>query len=62
MSNGKLQTPVYDFLFVNFQLLGDTFTVTLAANFGPSVFTPEVHETWQKFLNVVVAALGKQYH
>ncbi|XP_017309922.1 hemoglobin subunit beta [Ictalurus punctatus] len=46
----------------NFTLLGDTFTVTLAAKFGPSVFTPEVHETWQKFLNVVVAALGKQYH
>ncbi|KAI5091575.1 hemoglobin subunit beta [Silurus meridionalis] len=46
----------------NFTLLADCLTITLAAKFGPSVFTPDVHEVWQKFLNVVVAALCKQYH
>ncbi|MCI4392277.1 hypothetical protein PGIGA_G00144190 [Pangasianodon gigas] len=46
----------------NFTLLGDCLTISLAAKFGPSYFTPEVHETWQKFLNVVVSALSKQYH
>ncbi|KAI5628770.1 hemoglobin subunit beta-1, partial [Silurus asotus] len=44
----------------NFKLLAECLTVTLAAKFGPSVFTPEVHEIWQKFLNVAVAALSKQ--
>ncbi len=45
----------------NFSLLSECLTVCLAAKFGPSYFTPEVHEAWQKFLNVVVAGLGKQY-
>ncbi|XP_060753509.1 hemoglobin subunit beta-like [Tachysurus vachellii] len=46
----------------NFTLLANCLTVCLAAKLGPSAFTPEVHETWQKFLNVVVDALCKQYH
>ncbi|KAG7316897.1 hypothetical protein KOW79_019195 [Hemibagrus wyckioides] len=46
----------------NFTLLADCLTVNLAAKLGPAVFTPEVHATWQKFLNVAVAGLGKQYH
>ncbi|XP_029913532.1 hemoglobin subunit beta-like [Myripristis murdjan] len=46
----------------NFRLLGDVATVCVAAKFGPSVFTPDVQEAWQKFLSVVVSALGRQYH
>ncbi|KAI5085317.1 hemoglobin subunit beta-1, partial [Silurus meridionalis] len=46
----------------NFKHLAECLTITLAAKFGPSVFTAEVNEIWQKFLNVVVAALSKQYH
>ncbi|MCI4392288.1 hypothetical protein PGIGA_G00144200 [Pangasianodon gigas] len=44
----------------NYTLAGDCLTVCLAAKFGPSYFTPEVHKTWQKFLNVVVAAMCKE--
>ncbi|KAM9493929.1 hemoglobin subunit beta-like [Clarias gariepinus] len=46
----------------NFWLLAETVTETLAAKFGPSVFTPDVHEVLHKFLSAVVDALGKQYH
>ncbi|XP_060798115.1 hemoglobin subunit beta-like [Neoarius graeffei] len=46
----------------NFSLLAHTLTVSVAAKLGPKVFTAEVHEVWQKFLNVVVAALSTQYH
>ncbi|XP_027023930.1 hemoglobin subunit beta-like [Tachysurus fulvidraco] len=46
----------------NYTLLADCFTVCLAAKLGHAAFTPEVHKTWQKFLNVLVAALCKQYH
>ncbi|KAK3511746.1 hypothetical protein QTP70_020745 [Hemibagrus guttatus] len=46
----------------NFTLFSDCLTITLAAKLGPSVFNAEVHETWQKFINVVVDALSKQYH
>lgn len=42
--------------------MAESINVCLAMKFGPSVFTPEVQEAWQKFLAVVVAALGRQYH
>ncbi|XP_029913536.1 hemoglobin subunit beta-like [Myripristis murdjan] len=45
----------------NFRLLGDCLTVVVAAKMG-SAFTPEIQAAWQKFLSVVVSALGKQYH
>ncbi|XP_018610021.1 hemoglobin subunit beta-like [Scleropages formosus] len=46
----------------NFRLLSDCITVVVAEKFGPHVFTPEVQEAWQKFLNVVASALSRQYH
>ncbi|KAA8581202.1 hypothetical protein FQN60_002783 [Etheostoma spectabile] len=45
----------------NFKLLADCLTIVIAAKMGES-FTPATHTIWQKFLNVVVSALGKQYH
>uniref|UniRef100_A0A668A6L7 Hemoglobin subunit epsilon 1 n=1 Tax=Myripristis murdjan TaxID=586833 RepID=A0A668A6L7_9TELE len=45
----------------NFRLLGDCLTVVVASKMG-SAFTPEIQAAWQKFLSVVVSALGKQYH
>ncbi|XP_012689238.1 hemoglobin, beta adult 2 [Clupea harengus] len=44
----------------NFKLLADCLTIVLATKFG-SAFTPEIQATWQKFLSVVVIALGSQY-
>ncbi|XP_055045044.1 hemoglobin subunit beta-1 [Misgurnus anguillicaudatus] len=46
----------------NFRLLGDCITVCVAMKLGASVFNPDVHEAWQKFLSVVVSALLRQYH
>ncbi|XP_039979594.1 hemoglobin subunit beta-A-like [Xiphias gladius] len=46
----------------NFRLLANIISICVAAKFGPSVFTADVQEAWQKFLAVVVSALGKQYH
>ncbi|XP_072532667.1 ba1 globin, like [Salminus brasiliensis] len=46
----------------NFRLLADCITVCVAMKFGPSAFTPDVQEAWQKFLAAVVSALGRQYH
>ncbi|XP_066529637.1 hemoglobin subunit beta-like [Hoplias malabaricus] len=46
----------------NFRLLAECITVCVAMKFGPSVFTADVQEAWQKFLCVVVSALGRQYH
>ncbi|KAG7459453.1 hypothetical protein MATL_G00210740 [Megalops atlanticus] len=46
----------------NFRLLAECITVCVAAKFGPSVFTADVQEAWQKFLAVVASALGRQYH
>ncbi|KAG9331319.1 hypothetical protein JZ751_019485 [Albula glossodonta] len=46
----------------NFRLLGDCLTIVLASQLGPKTFTPAVHAAWQKFLAVVISALGKQYH
>ncbi|KAG7459452.1 hypothetical protein MATL_G00210710 [Megalops atlanticus] len=45
----------------NFRLLAECITVCVAAKFGPSVFTADVQEAWQKFLAAIVFALGKQY-
>ncbi|XP_028331575.1 hemoglobin subunit beta-1-like [Gouania willdenowi] len=44
----------------NFKLLSDVLTIVIAAKLGTD-FTPEVQATFQKFLAVVVSALGKQY-
>ncbi|KAG5279285.1 hypothetical protein AALO_G00076100 [Alosa alosa] len=46
----------------NFRNLADIITVCVAMKFGPSVFTADAQEAWQKFLSVVVSALGRQYH
>ncbi|XP_057201725.1 hemoglobin subunit beta-1 [Triplophysa rosa] len=46
----------------NFKLLSDCITVFAAMKLGPSVFNADVQEAWQKFLSVVVSALGRQYH
>ncbi|PWA20739.1 hypothetical protein CCH79_00020996 [Gambusia affinis] len=42
-------------------LLSDCLTIVIASKMG-SGFTPEIQATFQKFLAVVVSALGKQYH
>ncbi|KAL3986877.1 charged multivesicular body protein 5 [Sarotherodon galilaeus] len=46
----------------NFRVLAECISLCVAAKFGPSVFTADVQEAWQKFLAVVVSALGRQYH
>uniref|UniRef100_A0A3Q0RBY3 Hemoglobin beta embryonic-3 n=1 Tax=Amphilophus citrinellus TaxID=61819 RepID=A0A3Q0RBY3_AMPCI len=43
------------------QLLSDCLTIVIAGKLG-SAFTPEVQAAFQKFVAVVVSALGKQYH
>ncbi|TSZ68956.1 Hemoglobin subunit beta [Bagarius yarrelli] len=45
----------------NFRLLADIITIVVASVLGAS-FTAEVQAVLQKFLSVVVSALGKQYH
>uniref|UniRef100_A0A3Q3WZ41 Globin domain-containing protein n=1 Tax=Mola mola TaxID=94237 RepID=A0A3Q3WZ41_MOLML len=45
----------------NFRLLSDCLTIELAARMGKD-FTAEVQAAFQKFLAVVVSALGRQYH
>ncbi|XP_031147328.1 hemoglobin subunit beta-1-like [Sander lucioperca] len=45
----------------NFRLLADCLTITIAAKMGES-FTAATQVIFQKFLCVVVSALGKQYH
>uniref|UniRef100_A0A8C5FLQ6 Hemoglobin beta embryonic-2 n=1 Tax=Gadus morhua TaxID=8049 RepID=A0A8C5FLQ6_GADMO len=45
----------------NFRLLADCLTVVIAAKMGPA-FTVDTQVAWQKFLSVVVSALGRQYH
>ncbi|XP_055753391.1 hemoglobin subunit beta-1-like [Salvelinus fontinalis] len=44
----------------NFRVLADVLTIVIAAKFGPA-FTPEIQATWQKFMKVVVAAMGSRY-
>ncbi|XP_027897391.1 hemoglobin subunit beta-A-like [Xiphophorus couchianus] len=46
----------------NFRTLAECISVVVAAKFGPTVFTASFQEAWQKFLAVVVSALGRQYH
>ncbi|TSZ68960.1 Hemoglobin subunit beta-1 [Bagarius yarrelli] len=43
------------------ELLADIITIVVASVLGAS-FTAEVQAVLQKFLSVVVSALGKQYH
>ena len=43
------------------QLLGDCLTVVLASQMRRG-FTPDVQAAWQKFLTVVVSALGREYY
>ncbi|XP_077481225.1 hemoglobin subunit beta-1-like [Stigmatopora argus] len=45
----------------NFKLLADCLTIVIAAKMGSS-FNPDIQASWQKFLSVVVSALGRQYH
>ncbi|XP_012694343.1 hemoglobin beta embryonic-2 [Clupea harengus] len=45
----------------NFKLLADCLSVVIAGKMGTN-FTPEIQAAWQKFLSVVVSALGRQYH
>ncbi|KAK6328322.1 hypothetical protein J4Q44_G00003000 [Coregonus suidteri] len=45
----------------NFRLLSDCLTIVIAAKMG-TAFTPEYQASFQKFLSVVVSALGRQYH
>ncbi|XP_068434581.1 hemoglobin subunit beta-2-like [Clinocottus analis] len=45
----------------NFRLLCDCLTIVVAAQMGKA-FTGDVQAAFQKFLAVVVSALGKQYH
>uniref|UniRef100_A0A673W4N3 Globin domain-containing protein n=1 Tax=Salmo trutta TaxID=8032 RepID=A0A673W4N3_SALTR len=46
---------------VRFWMLGDCLTIVLACQMGRA-FTPDVQAAWQKFLTVVVSALGRLYH
>uniref|UniRef100_A0A4W5MBV4 Globin domain-containing protein n=1 Tax=Hucho hucho TaxID=62062 RepID=A0A4W5MBV4_9TELE len=46
----------------NFRLLADCITVCVATKLGPAVFNADTQEAFQKFLAVVVSALGRQYH
>ncbi|XP_068193345.1 hemoglobin subunit beta-2-like isoform X1 [Antennarius striatus] len=43
------------------QLLSDCLTIVLASRLG-SAFTGDVQAAFQKFMGVVVSALGRQYH
>ncbi|XP_073345601.1 hemoglobin subunit beta-1-like [Pagrus major] len=45
----------------NFKLLSDCLTIVIAAKMGKD-FTADTQATFQKFLAVVVSALGRQYH
>nr|Q6Y239.3 RecName: Full=Hemoglobin subunit beta; AltName: Full=Beta-globin; AltName: Full=Hemoglobin beta chain [Pagrus major]AAP20173.1 beta-globin [Pagrus major] len=46
----------------NFRLLAECFSICVGIKLGPKVFNANVQEAWQKFLAVVVNALGRQYH
>ncbi|KAJ7992493.1 hypothetical protein DPEC_G00279250 [Dallia pectoralis] len=46
----------------NFRLLAECITVCVAAKLGPAGFDANTHEAFHKFLCMVVAALGRQYH
>ncbi|KAM3916430.1 hemoglobin subunit beta-2-like [Leptodactylus fuscus] len=44
----------------NFKRLGEVLVIVLASKMGNS-FTPQVHAAWEKFVNVLVAALTHGY-
>ncbi|XP_075142143.1 hemoglobin subunit beta-2-like [Leptodactylus fuscus] len=44
----------------NFKRLGEVLVIVLAAKFG-NAFTPQVQAAWEKFVNVLVAALSHGY-
>ncbi|KAM3916432.1 hemoglobin subunit beta-2-like [Leptodactylus fuscus] len=44
----------------NFKRLGEVLVIVLASKLGNS-FTPQVHASWEKFVNVLVAALSHGY-
>ncbi|XP_044160369.1 hemoglobin subunit beta-2-like [Bufo gargarizans] len=44
----------------NFKRLGEVLVIVLASKFG-SAFTPQVQAAWEKFINVLVAALSQGY-
>ncbi|KAL0992869.1 hypothetical protein UPYG_G00100370 [Umbra pygmaea] len=46
----------------NFRVMAECITICVAAKLGPSGFDANTHEAFQKFLCVVVSALGRQYH
>ncbi|XP_058508588.1 hemoglobin subunit beta-A-like [Solea solea] len=46
----------------NFRLLAECITVEVGAKFGTAKFPPGFQAAWEKFLDVAVAALRKQYH
>ncbi|XP_016361386.1 hemoglobin subunit beta-2-like [Sinocyclocheilus anshuiensis] len=48
-------------IMANKKLLGDCVTIVVASQLGRA-FTPDIQAAWQKFLAVVVSALGKRYH
>ena len=48
-------------MLVVLQLISDCLTIVVAAQMGKA-FTGEVQAAFQKFLAVVVSALGRQYH
>ena len=48
-------------MLVVLQLLTDVLTIVVAGQMGKA-FTPEIQAAFQKFLAVVVSALGRQYH
>ncbi|KAF7666003.1 hypothetical protein LDENG_00122120 [Lucifuga dentata] len=45
----------------NFRLLADCITIVLASQMGKE-FTTDMQAAFQKFMSVVVSALGRQYH
>ncbi|XP_044160367.1 hemoglobin subunit beta-2-like [Bufo gargarizans] len=44
----------------NFKRLGEVLVIVLASKLG-SAFTPQVQAAWEKFINVLVAALSQGY-
>ncbi|XP_027023963.2 hemoglobin subunit alpha-like, partial [Tachysurus fulvidraco] len=61
LSRGKDQTIYTDLCFVTFnRLLGQTLKVSIALYF-PGDFTPEVHVSFDKFLQNLAIALSEKY-
>ncbi|XP_023664891.2 hemoglobin cathodic subunit beta-like [Paramormyrops kingsleyae] len=45
----------------NFRLLADCITIVISTKLA-AAFSPDVQAAWQKFLDVVVSALSREYH